>query len=106
MGGTLEALEPGCLEAWVQSGQEALAVTERGQFATFRVQVETFRLGVPQVVGAEVNGGIQPRAPADQGGFGGVIQNGRMVERGMKRLEVVSGADDGWGNGPFGEAVK
>ncbi len=62
--------EPGEESAGVEVGEVALGVAEVGEVAGFGVGVEGGGSGVPAAVGALVDDGFEPVAPAEEGAAG------------------------------------
>src|SRR5690349_131266 len=65
-----EVDQPAGAGAVAEVGQVALGVAEGGDFANFRVGIEDGRGGVPALVGAEMNRGVEPVAPTNDGPAG------------------------------------
>src|SRR5262249_29055799 len=59
--------QPAGARTVAEVGQVPLRIAEGGKFADFRVGIEGGRGGVPALVGAEMNRGIEPVAPARDG---------------------------------------
>src|SRR6185369_4399637 len=72
-GGAGKIPEPAGFGVVAEPGELALSTSERGQFALFWVGIEAGGHGVPALVGLEMNSGVQPVAPAEDGVAGEII---------------------------------
>jgi len=62
-----EVEEPAGFGAFVQKGEVGLGMAQVGEVAGFGVGIETGRGQVPVAVGAVMDRGVEPVAPADDG---------------------------------------
>ena len=73
LGGIGEIHEPTGFGTAIEFRQVTLSVTERGQMASFGVGIETGGSFVPAPMSAQMDFGIEPVAPANNGATTSVV---------------------------------
>ena len=108
LGGGGEVGEPAGFGAVIEFCQVALGVPERGQVTGLRVRIEAGGRFVPTAMSAEMDFGIEPVAPADDGPPAELSGEWRVAsDEWALGAEVVAGDTvfDGEGNERVAEGV-